>query len=206
MDRHAESAHGLDDVVALLAEAVNHEEPNEEIVGLTILDHGLQCAALLRRDHPADAELQVAGLLHDVGHLLTTHPEQHGIVAADYLSPILGPRVASLVEGHVPAKRYLVATDAEYRTGLSVGSRRTLETQGGAMRSEESSVFRDRDDFDAVVALRRADESAKDPDAAVSSLRSWLPVLRSLAETDRHPRPPTSRSGTLSGPSSPERA
>ena len=33
-------------------------------------DHALQTAALLRRGHPSDKELQVAGLVHDIGHLL----------------------------------------------------------------------------------------------------------------------------------------
>jgi predicted HD phosphohydrolase len=191
MDRRADTAHGLDDVMALMGEAANREEPNEDIAGLTIADHGLQCAALLREDHPGDTELQVAGLLHDVGHLLTTDAERHGTAAADYLRPLFGPRLASLVEGHVPAKRYLVATDAGYRSGLSVGSRRTLDTQGGAMTTEEARVFRNRDDFEDVVALRRADEAAKDPGAVVASLESWLPVLESLAEAggDRRSAP-----------------
>ena len=30
------------------------------------LDHGLQCAALLEKSDPADIELQVAGLIHDL--------------------------------------------------------------------------------------------------------------------------------------------
>ena len=30
------------------------------------LDHGLQCAALLEKSDPADVELQVAGLIHDL--------------------------------------------------------------------------------------------------------------------------------------------
>lgn len=32
-------------------------------------DHALQTAALLRRSHPADKELQVAGLVHGIGRI-----------------------------------------------------------------------------------------------------------------------------------------
>ena len=37
--------------------------------GLSILDHGLQCADLIRAARPDDVELQVAGLVHDLGWL-----------------------------------------------------------------------------------------------------------------------------------------
>ena len=37
---------------------------------VTQLDHALQTAALLERKCPDDAELAVAGLVHDIGHLL----------------------------------------------------------------------------------------------------------------------------------------
>ena len=86
-------------VVARLQRSSGVEEPNEEIPGLTILHHGLQCAAHLRSSHPGDAELQVAGLLHDVGHLLAPgHEDVHGLVGADYVRPVFGERVAALVE------------------------------------------------------------------------------------------------------------
>ncbi|MFD3873278.1 hypothetical protein [Streptomyces sp. NPDC058623] len=44
-------------------------------------DHGLRTAALLRRSHPSDKELQVAGLLHGL---------------AGEVRPLLGARVAGL--------------------------------------------------------------------------------------------------------------
>ncbi|MFD6885628.1 hypothetical protein [Streptomyces sp. NPDC059957] len=50
--------------------------------------HGLRVAALLRRSHPFDKELQVAGLLID-------HP-------AEAIRPLLGERVARLVRLHGP--------------------------------------------------------------------------------------------------------
>ena len=36
----------------------------------THLDHALQTAAVLRQTFPEDVELAVAGLVHDIGHLL----------------------------------------------------------------------------------------------------------------------------------------
>ena len=39
-------------------------------VPVSQLDHALQTAALLERSHPDDDELAVAGLVHDIGHLL----------------------------------------------------------------------------------------------------------------------------------------
>src|SRR5271166_3030595 len=57
-------------IPALLQIAGSKEEPNEDISCFSILQHGLQCAAHLQRSNQGDPELQVAGLLHDVGHVL----------------------------------------------------------------------------------------------------------------------------------------
>ena len=70
---------------------------------------------------PDDTELQVAGLVHDIGHQFASD-EQHGVLGAERSGRLLGDRVAALVEMHVPAKRYLVATDPDYRSALTEGS------------------------------------------------------------------------------------
>ncbi len=172
----------VQEVVALLNRSGAAEEPNEEISGLTILLHGLQCAAILRRRNPWDPELQLAGLLHDLGHLLAPgHEELHGRAAADYVRPVFGERVAALIDGHVPAKRYLVTTDPAYRSGLSVGSRRTLEIQGGPMTPDEVAAFRRSPHLDQILELRRADDGAKDPATTVPTLDTWLSVLDAAA-------------------------
>ncbi len=169
-------------VIGVLEQAGLQEEPNEEIVGLTILHHGLQCAAQLKATHPADAELQVAGLLHDVGHVLVPGcADIHGAVGAAFVRPVFGERVAALVEGHVPAKRFLVTVDASYREQLSEGSARTLVEQGEAMTADELTRFRSSPFFDESVELRRADEAAKDPAAAVPGLDAWLSTLELVA-------------------------
>ncbi len=168
--------------MALLETTASVEEPNEDIAGLSILHHGLQCADLLAETDPDDPELQVAGLLHDVGHVLAPGREDvHGAVGADAVRPLLGERVAALIDGHVPAKRYLVTVDPDYRSRLSPGSRRTLELQGETMTGAEAAAFSRSPHFEGAVRLRRADEQAKDPGASVSALDSWRSVLKLVA-------------------------
>jgi predicted HD phosphohydrolase len=149
-----------------------------------ILDHGLQCAYELERTAPGDEELQVAGLVHDVGHALEGwHALDHGEVGAAYVAPVLGGRVARLVALHVPAKRYLVATDAAYE--LSDGSTRSLELQGGAMSDAEAAEFASDPDGTSAATLRRADEAAKVIGGVVPGLDRWAPVVRAVA-ANRH--------------------
>lgn len=172
----------LPSVLAVLDRSASFEEPNEGIVGLTVLHHGLQCAWHLHRWDPTDVELQVAGLLHDLGHLLTAGDDRaHGRLGADFVRPVFGARVAAAIEGHVPAKRYLVTVDDSYRRLLSVGSVRTLAAQGGVMDAGEVRRFRRTEHFDAAVRLRRADEVSKDPRSEPPPLADWIPALEALA-------------------------
>ncbi|CAM5326250.1 hypothetical protein [Streptomyces canus] len=64
----------------------------------------LRTAALLRRSRPADKELQVAGLVRDIGQLLSpTDGSARAERAAAAVRPLLGERVARLVRHHGPA-------------------------------------------------------------------------------------------------------
>jgi predicted HD phosphohydrolase len=182
MDAMDECPPNLVGLVEVLQRADTLEEPNEEIRGLTILHHGLQCGEHLRRTCGDDPELLVAGLVHDVGHLLAPGREElHGAVGAAFVRPVLGDRVAALIEAHVPAKRYLVTTDPSYRERLSEGSVRTLMIQGEDMSHEELVAFDASPYAEAALVLRRADEEAKDPAALVPGLSSWLPTLIAVA-------------------------
>ncbi|MFQ6147020.1 hypothetical protein ACLMNJ_28770 [Streptomyces seoulensis] len=61
-------------------------------------EHALRTAALLRRRHPADKELQVAGLVQGIGRLLGPSPGTGPYDrAAGAVRPLLGERVARLV-------------------------------------------------------------------------------------------------------------
>ncbi len=147
-----------------------------ELDGLSELDHGLQCAELLARRHPDDTELQIAGLVHDVSHRDTSDAE-HGRLGAQLVRPLLGERVAALVEAHVPAKRYLVATEPGYDAGLSELSSASLALQGGRLTAAEIAAFAARPWAMDAVALRRADDAAKVPRRPVAGLEDWIPVL-----------------------------
>ncbi|MFI6600784.1 HD domain-containing protein [Nonomuraea sp. NPDC050536] len=145
-----------------------------------ILDHGLQVAAVLRRRHPDDLELQVAGLVHDIGHLLDPGDEAgHASTAAEAVQPLLGEWVAALVGLHVQAKRYLAAT--EPARGLSPESARTLELQGGAMSSAEVAAFAASPYGMDAVRLRRADDLGKVVGLAPADLTVWRPAIEAVA-------------------------
>ena len=81
-----------------------------------------------------DDDFVAACLLHDIARAPAVAGipydgprEHHGEAGARWLTPRVGARVAWLAEQHVPAKRYLVATDPDYRAQLSEVSLRTLE-------------------------------------------------------------------------------
>ncbi len=156
--------------------------------GLSILDHSLQCAALLRIARPLDVELQVAGLVHDLGWLercatgwALRLDAAHDVDGRILVERLLGSRVASLVGGHVAAKRYLLATDPRYRAVLSVRSETTLGFQGGVMTTEEADRFAASPGLDDLVALRRADDAAKVRGAVVPGLETWRAPVEQVA-------------------------
>jgi predicted HD phosphohydrolase len=151
-------------------------ESSEGTPGLSELDHGLQCAHELTRARPDDLGLQLAGLVHDIGHDLGPEAE-HGRLGAALVGDLLGGRVAALVEAHVPAKRYLVTADAGYAGLLSAGSTHSLALQGGVMGQTELAEFSSSPVFEDAVALRRADDAAKVAGRPVPALDAWAPVL-----------------------------
>jgi predicted HD phosphohydrolase len=168
----------VDDLLALLARGEGvYDEP--EIDGLF---HALQCGANLQEAHPDDPELAVAGLVHDIADIAFPHDHgDHATRGAALVEPLLGDRVARLVGAHVIAKRYLVATDPAYRAELSPRSIETLRLQGGALDPSEIAALAADPDLDAILALRRADERAKDPDAHPPALGSWRTRLVAVA-------------------------
>ena len=168
----------VDELLALLARGEGvYDEP-----GIDGLFHALQCGANLQASHPADPELAVAGLVHDIADI--AYPHDHGDHAqrgAELIEPLLGARVARLVGAHVVAKRYLVATDPAYRAQLSPRSIETLQLQGDALEPSEIAALASDPDLDAILALRRADERAKDPAAHPPALATWRPRLVEVA-------------------------
>lgn len=172
-------ATSLDEVLTILKAGRNAGE--EGTNAITSLDHQLQCAAVLQEQYPDDHELQLAGLLHDIGHRLAPgEPEHHGVLGGAYLRGLFCARISSLVELHVDAKRYLVCVEPEYRRQLSPGSARTLVVQGEAMDDGEAEIFAANPHAKDAIALRRADEAAKVPGRVVPALDAWVPVLETV--------------------------
>jgi len=182
---------GFADVDALFHALAASRDADDE-GGLPILDHCLQCAARLRESHPEDVELQVAGLVHDLGWLESRGgawtlrlDAAHDVEGRALVEGLLGPRIAALVGGHVAAKRYLLATDRDYASLLSARSEETLGFQGGVMTPAEVTEFEGRPDRDDLVALRRADDAAKVRGATVDPLESWRPAVDQVATRHR---------------------
>ena len=151
------------------------DAPPPEGDPVDLLAHGLQCAHVLRADYPDDLGLQLAGLVHDVGHAVGGGDPDHAKTGAAAVRPVLGDRVAELVALHVEAKRYLAATE-EYE--LSPASRLSLRRQGAAMSEPEIVRFEALPEAAAAIALRRADEAAKVVGAVVPGLETWIPRMR----------------------------
>ncbi|MGO9900253.1 MAG: hypothetical protein ACLP0J_11295 [Solirubrobacteraceae bacterium] len=93
--------------------------------------------------------------------------------------------MAWLVEQHVPAKRYLIATDPEYRAQLTDVSKQTLQAQGGPMNAEEIAGFRSNPDWELAVALRRIDDRAKVVGLEVPAVEIYEDVLLEVVTTVR---------------------
>ncbi|MFE1958611.1 inositol oxygenase family protein [Streptomyces sp. NPDC059479] len=161
------------------------DSPDRSGDAVDLHDHALQTAALLRRRHPADKELQIAGLVHDLGHLLLPGDDAgHGDRAADAVHPLLGDRVARLVRLHVPAKRYLAAMEPWHT--LSEQSARTLRLQGGAMTRAEVEAFVLDPLAEDAVRLRRADDEGRTAGMDAGIMEDWRPVLESVAAGHHH--------------------
>src|SRR3984893_4478719 len=104
-------------------------------------EHALQ-AAYFASTAAAPPALIVAALLHDVGHLVVDVPDdlddwtldaRHEETRSRWLAVRFPAEVFEPVRLHVPAKRYLCATDARYSSKLSQASVATLKLQGGPM-------------------------------------------------------------------------
>jgi phosphonate degradation associated HDIG domain protein len=159
------SAGSVEEIHALY-ERWGGERYDEE---LSQLAHALQTAALAEREG-ADDQLVAAALLHDVGHLLEMQAgveasgaidRRHERTGPAYLSALFGDEVTGPISLHVAAKRYLCATDGAYAGGLSAGSTRSLELQGGPMTATECEEFERQAGFADAVSLRRWDDLGK---------------------------------------------
>ena len=132
-------------------------------------EHALQVAWAAEKAG-AGSSLITAALLHDIGHLVHDLPEDcaergiddgHESLGARWLEPHFGSEVTQPIRLHVPAKRYLCATEPGYWAALSEASQRSLQLQGGPFSPEQADQFLTNAFAKAAIALRRWDEQAK---------------------------------------------
>jgi [1-hydroxy-2-(trimethylamino)ethyl]phosphonate dioxygenase len=156
---------------------------------VSMTEHGLQAAHFARTEKAPDV-LVVAALLHDVGHLIETVPDSiedwrsdahHEETGARWLSQRFSAEVSEPVRLHVPAKRYLCATDARYFALLSTASVHTLRLQGGPMSTEEVARFEAEPHFREAVRVRRWDDQGKVAGLETPPLEAYGPLIERLA-------------------------
>lgn len=170
----------VDELLDLFA-AGGDEEYGEAV---TIEDHMFLTAAAARHAGLSD-ELVVAGLLHDVGHLLRDPDDafgvhDHGPPGARWVEPRFGPEVAAAVGLHVEAKRWLCSVEPGYLDELSSASRHTLRHQGGPMSIAERVDFEQRPGWADAVALRRLEDSLGKTPSPTIDRAALLAVARRL--------------------------
>jgi [1-hydroxy-2-(trimethylamino)ethyl]phosphonate dioxygenase len=156
----------VEEILALYA-----EKGSEAYFGecVSVTEHGLQ-AAYFAQAASAPPSLIVAALLHDVGHLVEDVPADiaewstdagHERVGARWLAQRFPPQVCEPVRLHVPAKRFLLATDPQYLSKLSPASVVTLKLQGGPMSGAEVRNFETERFHKEAVLVRRCDDQGK---------------------------------------------
>ncbi len=160
---------------------------------VSMTEHGLQAAHFAQAER-APQPLILAALLHDVGHLLEEVPDaiedwrsdaRHEEVGARWLARRFGPEVSEAVRLHVPAKRYLCATDASYFGMLSPASVHTLGLQGGPMTAHEITLFEKEPYHRQAVRVRRWDDQGKVAGLKTAGLDDYRQMIESLARAGR---------------------
>ncbi len=162
-----------------------------EAVSMT--EHGLQ-AAHFAQLAGAHETVVAAALLHDIGHLIATVPDdiaewtvdaRHEATGARWLGEWFGPDVADPVRLHVRAKRYLCTTDPTYFSQLSPASVVTLKLQGGRLSADEVASFEAEPGYRDAIVVRRCDDRGKVAGLATRRLEGYRELLRSLAARRR---------------------
>jgi phosphonate degradation associated HDIG domain protein len=157
---------------------------------VTQLDHALQAAHFAAEDGAPD-ELVVAALLHDIGHLLQATPDdladwhtdaRHEVEGGAWLAKRFSPEISDPVRLHVPAKRYLCATDPGYVAMLSEASIVTLKLQGGPMSATEVMQFEREPFYRQALQVRRCDDRGKIAGLKIRGLADYRLLLQRFAQ------------------------
>jgi [1-hydroxy-2-(trimethylamino)ethyl]phosphonate dioxygenase len=165
-----------------------------EAVSMT--EHGLQAAYFAQASDASDA-LVIAALLHDVGHLIESVPNDiadwhsdahHELTGSRWLATRFGPEVCEPVRLHVPAKRFLCATDPAYFKRLSAASVVTLKLQGGPMSPGEIAAFQAEPYHREAIAVRQWDDQGKIAGLSTPDLSHYRSLIDRLAAVSARAR------------------
>ena len=157
---------------------------------VSMSEHMLQ-GAVLAQAEGAPEELVAAALLHDIGHYTSEfgpmslgdeRDNYHEESGAKVLAPFFPPVITECVRLHVPAKRYLCATDKGYHDRLSEASRHTLMLQGGPMNAGEVAAFESNPFHKEAVRVRIWDDEGKKPGVKTPDFRHYVPLLQRVVE------------------------
>lgn len=176
----------FDDVMALF---VDHGSTAYFGESVSMTEHALQ-AAHFAQAAAAPPALILAALLHDVGHLLEAVPQDiaewhddahHEEIGSRWLASRFPAEISEPVRLHVPAKRYLCATDTHYFSTLSPASVVTLKLQGGPMTAYEVAKFETQPYHSEAVRLRRWDDQGKVTGLATANVASYRTLIDAFA-------------------------
>jgi [1-hydroxy-2-(trimethylamino)ethyl]phosphonate dioxygenase len=156
---------------------------------VTTAEHSLQTAHFAQLSGASDT-LVLAALLHDIGHLLGgasndladwNDDARHEVSGGRWLAARFSPAVAEPVRLHVPAKRFLCATDAEFINCLSAASIQTLKLQGGPMSQAEIAAFESEPYSHDAIRLRQWDDQGKVVGLATPAFSHYVAIIDKLA-------------------------
>jgi phosphonate degradation associated HDIG domain protein len=175
-----------DEVLALFAERGADCYFGESV---STTQHCLQAAFFAQKAGASDA-LVLAALLHDIGHLIDRAPDDitewtedahHEEIGGRWLARRFGPEVVEPVRLHVPAKRFLCATDPGYCAKLSSASVLTLKLQGGAMSAAEAAQFTALPFHRDAIRIRHWDDAGKISGLATRDLTDYSDMIERLS-------------------------
>jgi [1-hydroxy-2-(trimethylamino)ethyl]phosphonate dioxygenase len=175
-----------DEILAMFQKRGSEAYFGEDV---SVTEHALQ-AAYFARAAAAPPVLIVAALLHDIGHLVDDVPDDisewatdahHEEVGARWLANRFRPEISEPVRLHVPAKRYLLATDARYFAKLSPASIITLKLQGGPMAADEVARFEAEPFHKDAVRIRHWDDQGKVAGLKTPQLQDYCALIEELA-------------------------